>query len=63
MENMPNSDLLINNITFPNDVFYSLLLRFTMLFTLYIPLMILFNISEDLNKTISEVWNKCFKKN
>jgi len=55
--------LLINNITFPNDVFYSLLLRFTMLFTLYIPLMILFNISEDLNKTISEVWNKCFKKN
>ena len=55
--------LLINNIHFPNDVFYSLILRSAMLFALYIPLMILFNISEDLNKTLSVVWNKYFKKN
>ncbi len=55
--------LLINNITFPNDVFYSLLLRFTMLFSLYIPLMILFNISEEVNKILSATWNKYFKKN
>jgi O-antigen/teichoic acid export membrane protein len=55
--------LFINNIIFPNDVFYRLILRFTMLFSLYIPLMILFNISEDVNKILSETWNKYFKKN
>ena len=55
--------LSIDNITFPDDVFYSLVLRFTMLFILYIPLMILFNISEDVNKILSEGWNKYFQKN
>ena len=55
--------LSIDNITFPDDVFYSLVLRFTMLFILYIPLMILFNISEDVNKILSETWNKYFQKN
>lgn len=54
--------LSINNINFPDNVFYSLVLRFSMLFALYIPFMILFNISEDVNKTLSEVQNKCFKK-
>jgi O-antigen/teichoic acid export membrane protein len=54
--------LSIYNITFPDNVFYSLFLRFSMLFAIYIPLMILFNISEDVNKTLSEVWNKYFKK-
>ena len=55
--------LSIDNVTFPDDVFYSLVLRFTMLFILYIPLMILFNISEDVNKILSETWNKYFQKN
>ena len=55
--------LLIANITFPNNVFYSLVLRFTMLFSLYISLMILFNVSEDVNKILSETCNKYFKKN
>ena len=55
--------LTIHNITFPENVFYSLVLRFMMLFTLYFPLMIVFNVSEDVNKIVMEVWNKYFRKN
>ena len=53
--------LSIDNITFPENVFYSLPLRFLLLFALYLPLMILFKISEDINKIVNEVWNKYFR--
>lgn len=53
--------LSIDNITFPENVFYSLPLRFLLLFALYLPLMLLFKISEDINKIVNEVWNKYFR--
>ena len=53
--------LSIDNITLPENVFYSLPLRFLLLFALYLPLMLLFKISEDINKIVNEIWNKYFR--
>ena len=52
----------ISFIDFPNNVFYSLILRFGLLFLLFIPLMIVFKISEDINDIIKEILNKYFIK-
>jgi hypothetical protein len=54
--------LSISYISFPENVLYSLVLRFLLLFALYIPLMLIFKISEDVNKIVIEVWNKYFRK-
>ena len=52
----------ISYISFPENVLYSLILRFSLLFALYIPLMLIFKISEDVNKIVIEVLNKYLLK-
>ena len=54
--------LTIDSITFPENVFYSIVLRFLILFVLYFPLLILFKVSEDINKMVGEVWTKYIRK-
>ena len=55
--------LSIEFIAFPENVFYSLFLRFSLLFVLFIPLMIILRISEDMNNVFTEIWNKYFSRN
>ena len=52
----------ISYFSFPENVLYSLILRFSLLFALYIPLMLIFKISEDVNKIVIEVLNKYLLK-
>ncbi len=54
--------LFISYISFPENVLYSLVLRFLLLFALYIPLMLIFKISEDVNKFVFEVWHNYVRK-
>ena len=64
------SILLITGVYFAIDFFEfygnvmsDICIRFALLFVLYFPLMLIFNISEDINKIAWEIWNKFFKKN
>jgi len=52
----------IDSISFPENVFYSIVLRFVMLFVLYFPLLIVFKVSEDVNKIVGEFWSKYIQK-
>lgn len=52
----------IEFISFPENIFYSLVLRFSLIFILFIPLMLILKISEDINSIFTEAWNKYFYK-
>jgi len=52
----------IDSLKFYENVIADICIRFSLLFILYFPLMLIFNISEDINKIAWEIWNKFFIK-
>jgi len=55
--------LCIDPIYFSDNVIISLILRFSMLAILYLTVMILLRISDDINDLISDLWRKYFVRN
>ena len=53
----------IDYFEFYGNVMVNICIRFVLLFLLFPPLMLIFNISEDINKIAWEIWNKFFIKN
>jgi len=49
---------VINQIPCSDNVFYSVTIRFAVLFLLYFPLLFVLHISEDINKILMELWKK-----
>ena len=49
---------VINQIPCSDNVFYSVTIRFAVLFLLYFPLLFVLHISEDINKILMDLWKK-----
>ena len=49
---------IVSSITFQDSLFLSLISKSFLILIIYIPFLLIFNISEDLNKIVSEIWTK-----
>ena len=54
---------IVDYFVFYSNVMVDICIRFVLLFLLYFPLMIIFRISEDINKMSLKMWNKFLGKN
>lgn len=54
---------IVDSIPVTENIFYNILLRSSIIILLYFSLLLLFKVSEDLNKIVGELWGKYLRKN